>query len=89
MLKDAEVINEEDVQTTEVNVGTTVRIQDLETDEEFSYKIVGTTEADPLNNKISNASPVGKALIGNKVGDEVEIEAPAGKISYKVLAIKK
>ncbi|MGM0471472.1 MAG: transcription elongation factor GreA [Bacillota bacterium] len=89
MLNNAEVIKEEDVNTTEVNVGTTVTIKDLDTDEEFEYKIVGTTESDPSDNKISNASPVGKALLGHKVGEEVEIEAPAGKIVYKILAIKK
>ncbi|SDC84633.1 MULTISPECIES: transcription elongation factor GreA [unclassified Candidatus Frackibacter] len=89
MLRNAEVINEDEVKTTEVNVGTTVRIQDMETGEEFSYKIVGTTEADPLNNKISNASPVGNALLNHKIGEEVEIDAPVGKITYKILAIKK
>ncbi|SEM99090.1 transcription elongation factor GreA [Candidatus Frackibacter sp. WG12] len=89
MLRNAEVINEDEVKTTEFNVGTTVRIQDMETGEEFSYKIVGTTEADPLNNKISNASPVGNALLNHKIGEEVEIDAPVGKITYKILAIKK
>ena len=89
MLKNAEVINEDEVKTTEVNIGTIVTINDLETEEENTYKLVGTTEADPLNSKISNASPVGKALIGHKIGEEVEIEAPVGKIKYKILAIEK
>lgn len=89
ILNNAEVIDEDEVETTEVNVGTIVTIKDMETEEEYDYKIVGTTEADPLDNKISNASPVGKALLGHKIGDEVEIDAPAGKIVYKILAIKK
>jgi transcription elongation factor GreA len=89
MLKNAEVIDEDSVNTTEVNVGNTVRIKDLETEEEFTYKLVGTTEADPLNQKISNDSPVGNALIGRKVGEQVEIEAPIGKVNYEILAIKK
>ncbi|MBM7625029.1 transcription elongation factor GreA [Sporohalobacter salinus] len=89
MLNNAEIINEDEVDTTEVNVGTTVTIKDMDTEEEYAYKIVGTTEADPLDNKISNASPVGKALLGHKIGEEVEIDAPAGKIIYKILAIQK
>lgn len=89
MLKNAEVIDEEDVETTEVNVGTTVKIKDVDTGEEYTYKLVGTTETDPANQKISNNSPVGSALLGHEVGEQVEIEAPVGKITYEILAIKK
>ncbi|AGB40161.1 transcription elongation factor GreA [Halobacteroides halobius DSM 5150] len=89
MIKNAEVINEDEIDTTEVNVGTTVRLLDKEFDEEVEYKIVSSAETNPDENKISNASPVGKGLLGHKVGDTVEIDIPAGSIEYEVLAIKK
>ena len=72
-----------------INIGCTVRIKDLEYDEELEYKIVGSTEANSLKGKISNESPVGKALIGAKVGQKVEVETPAGIIVYKILEITK
>ncbi len=71
-----------------VYLGSTVIVKDLETDEEDNYTIVGTTEADPFKNRISNESPVGAAILGQKVGTVVEVNTPAGELSYKILEIK-
>ena len=89
ILKNAELVTDEDVDTSVINIGSTVRIQDLEFDEQMEYKIVGSTEANSLKGKISNESPVGKALIGAKVGQKVEVETPSGMIQYKILEILK
>ncbi len=89
MLKNAKVIDEDDIDTEVVSIGSKVRVLDVEFDEEVEYSIVGSTEADPSNYKISDESPVGNALIGNKVGSMVEVEAPAGVIQFKVLEIHK
>lgn len=70
-----------------VNIGCLVRVLDIEYNEEEEYKLVGSSEASSLQNKISNESPFGKALIGAKVGEVVEVEAPAGVVKYKVLSI--
>ena len=70
-----------------VQTGRTVRIKDLELDMEFIYKIVGTTESDPLNGKLSNASLVGQHLIGNKAGDVVEFAVPDGMAKYEILEV--
>lgn len=70
-----------------ISIGCLVRVLDVEYDEEEEYKLVGSSEASSLQNKISNESPFGQALIGAKVGDIVEVEAPAGVIKYKVLSI--
>lgn len=73
-----------------INVGSQVKLLDMEFDEEMEYKIVGSTEVDCLNGKISNESPVGLALIGAKVGDVVEVEVPSGDlVKYKILEIQK
>lgn len=87
LLKNVEVIDEDEVSLESINVGCKVRIYDMEFDEEVDYAIVGSTEADPLEYKISNESPVGSALIGAKVGEEVEVETPNGLIKLKVLDI--
>ena len=71
-----------------VSLGCTVVLKDMETDEEETYTLVGTTEADPFDNKISNESPVGKAVIGKKIGDVVVDVTPAGELSYKILEVK-
>lgn len=71
-----------------VSLGCTVVLKDMETEEEESYTLVGTTEADPFENKISNESPVGKAVIGKKIGDVVIAITPAGELSYKILEVK-
>lgn len=88
ILKNAEVVDD-DADSGVINVGCTVRIKDLEFDEEMEYKIVGSTEADSLQGKISNESPVGKALIGAKKGHTVMVETPAGLLKYKILEITK
>ncbi len=89
MLKNATVIDEDEVDTEVVNLGTKVKILELDSNEEYVYQIVGSTEANPLEYKISNESPVGSALIGHKAGDTVEIITPGGKIRYKVIEINK
>lgn len=71
-----------------VSLGCTVVLKDMETDEEETYTLVGTTEADPFDNKLSNESPVGKAVIGKKIGDVVVAVTPAGELSYKILEVK-
>jgi len=89
ILKNAEVVDDDDVDSNVINVGCTVKIRDLEFKEEMEYKIVGSTEANSLKGKISNESPVGKALIGAQKGDTVEVETPAGVIRYKILDFRK
>ena len=89
ILKNAEVVLEEDVDVNTINIGCSVRIQDLEYNEELEYKIVGSTEANSLKGKISNESPVGHALIGAKVGEEITVETQVGLLKYKVLEIQR
>ena len=89
ILKNAEVVVEEEVDLDKISIGCNVKILDVEFDEELEYKIVGSTEANSLKGKISNESPVGKALIGAKIGDIVEVETQAGVIKYKVLEIER
>ena len=90
ILKNAEVVVDEDVDTGKISVGCEVKLFDLEYDEEVEYQIVGSSEANSLKGKISNESPVGAALIGHQVGDTVSVVLPAGDtIEYKVLGIKK
>ena len=87
MLRNATVIEEDDAKGDTVKVGSKVRLFDKEFDEEVSYTIVGSTEANPMKGLISNVSPVGKGLIGSKVGEEVSILTPGGQVVYKVLEI--
>ena len=89
ILKNAEVVIEDEVDLDKINIGCLVRILDTEFNEELEYKIVGSTEANSLKGRISNESPVGKALIGSKVGEMVEVETQAGTIKYKVLEIQR
>ena len=89
ILKNAEVVDDNDGDSSVINVGCTVNIKDLEFNEEMEYKIVGSTEADSLKGKISNESPVGKALIGAQKGETVEVETPAGIIKYEILDFHK
>ncbi len=89
ILKNAELVIDDDVDSSVINIGCTVKIKDLEYKETLEYKIVGSTEANSLKGKISNESPVGKALIGAKKGQTVEVEAPSGMIKYKILEITK
>lgn len=89
ILKNAEVVVEDEVEVDAINIGCKVRIIDLEFDDEMEYKIVGSTEANSLKGKISNESPVGKALIGARVGDIVNVETHSGVLQYKILEIQK
>ena len=89
ILKNAEVVVEEDVDVDAINIGCSVKIMDMEFEDILEYKIVGSTEANSLKGKISNESPVGKALIGAKLGQLIEVETQAGTIQYKVLEIQK
>ncbi len=89
ILKNAEVVVEDEVDYDKINVGCTVRLFDEEFDEEIEYRIVGSTEANSLMGKISNESPVGKALMGAKVGDEVSVETQVGVCKYRVLGIER
>ncbi|NLK68171.1 MAG: transcription elongation factor GreA [Clostridiaceae bacterium] len=89
MLKNAIVIDEDEIDTDSVRFGTRVKVFDMDFDEEVDYYIVGSTEADPLENKISNASPIGSALMGKKKGDVVTVQVPDGTVTLKVLEIYK
>lgn len=89
ILRNAEVVVEEDVELDAINIGCLVKILDMEMDDILEYKIVGSTEANSLKGKISNESPVGKALIGAKLGQVVKVETQVGEIEYKVLEIQK
>ena len=89
ILKNAGVVDEEEVDINVIGIGCQVKILDMEYDEELEYKIVGSTEANSLKGKISNESLVGQALMGKKTGDVVEVEAQAGVIKYKVLGIER
>ena len=89
ILKNAEVVVEDDVDTKKINIGCKVTIKDLEFDEIMEFKIVGSTEANSLKGKISNESPVGKALIGAKKGQTVEVETQVGVLKYKIMEIQR
>ena len=89
MLKNAVVVDESEIPKDKVSVGSIVKVMDYEFDEEVEYTIVGSAEADPMNFKISNESPVGSALIGKKVGDVVEVAVPSGLSKFEVLEIRR
>lgn len=89
ILKNAEVVVEDEVDTDKINLGCKVTVYDFEFEEEMELKIVGSTEANSLEGKISNESPVGKALMGHHKGDIVEVEMPSGVMKYEVLKIEK
>ena len=88
-LRNVKIIDEDEIDTKTVQVGNTVQVLDMEYDEKIDYTIVGSEEADLLENKISNESPIGKALLGKKKNEVVEVEAPAGLLSFKILKITK
>ena len=89
LLKNAEVVVEDEIDLDKINVGCKVKLLDVEYDEEMEFFIEGSTEANSLQNKISNESPVGRALMGKAVGDVVDVETQAGVIQYKVLEIQR
>ena len=85
----AKIIDEKEIDTKTVQIGNTVKLYDEEFEEEIEYTLVGSTEVDLAENKISNESPIGKALLGRKKGEVVDVDAPDGIIKFKILAIKK
>ena len=87
ILRNAKLIDDEEISTDVVSIGSKVLVKDLEYDEEMEYTIVGSAEADPYEGKISNESPVGKALLGRKKGEVVEVHVPDGIIKYEILNI--
>ncbi|NFS07707.1 transcription elongation factor GreA [Clostridium botulinum] len=89
MLKNASIVDENEVPKDVVSVGSIVKVKDYEFDEEVQYIIVGSAEADPMNNKISNESPVGNGLIGKKVGDIIEVTVPDGVSKYEILKVNR
>lgn len=89
ILKNADIITEDEIDLDKISIGCKVKVYDVEFDEEMEFKIVGSTEANSLKGKISNESPVGKALIGKSVGDTIIVEMEAGNIEYKVLEIQR
>ena len=89
ILKYAEVVVEDNVDLGKVSIGCKVKIMDMEFNDEMDFKIVGSTEANSLGGKISNESPVGKALLGHKIGDTVKVDTQSGKIKYKILNIER
>lgn len=89
MLRNAKIIQEDEVDTEAVSIGSTVILKDMEFNDEVKYTIVGSAESNPLENRISNESPVGQALLGKKIGTVVEVNVPAGVIQYEILDIKK
>lgn len=89
ILKNAEVVVEDEVDVNKISVGCKVKVYDVEFEEEIEFKIVGSTEANSLKGKISNESPVGKALIGASIGETVSVEMPSGVMEYKVLGIER
>lgn len=88
LLKRVKVVKPEDIKKDVVHIGGKVKVKDIEFDEEIEYTIVGATESDPFNNKISNVSPLGAALVGKKAGERVEVQSPSGTIAYEVLEVK-
>ena len=88
-LRYAKIIDESEIDTKTVQIGNTVKLHDIEFDEDIEYTIVGSTEVNLEENRISNESPIGKALLGAKKNQVVNVEAPAGTIQYKILSIKK
>jgi transcription elongation factor GreA len=89
ILKNVDVVLEEEADLDKVSIGCNVKILDIEFDEELEYKIVGSTEANSLKGRISNESPVGRALLGKKVGEVVKVETQAGELEYKLLSIER
>ena len=88
-IRHAKIIDEAEIDTKTVQIGNTVKLYDVEFEEEVEYTIVGSTEVNLAENKISNESPIGKALLGAKKGSTVEVNAPAGVIKYQILSITK
>ncbi len=88
-IRTATVVADDEITTERVSIGTVVKVKDVDEGETYEYAIVGANEADPMEDKISNESPVGAGLLGAKRNQVVTIQIPAGQIKYKVLSIKK
>ncbi len=88
MLRNAKIVNREGNDKGSVHIGANILLQDMEYGDEFEYTIVGSAEADPMNNRISFESPVGKAILGKKIGEVVKVSVPAGVINYKILEVR-
>jgi len=89
LIQHAVIVEESDMKVGVVNLGFTVKVYDYDMDEEVEYAIVGTNEANPLLGKISDRSPIGSALLGARVGDEVEVSTPAGELKFKILSVER
>ncbi|MCR5303939.1 MAG: transcription elongation factor GreA [Lachnospiraceae bacterium] len=89
IIKNSEIVDENAVEEGKVGIGCTVKIKDVSAKEDLEYKIVGSSEASSLSGRISNESPLGKALIGHEVGETVKVSAPIGMLKYKILKISK
>jgi len=89
LLLGAVIVDESKIDTSIVNMGSVVKVYDVEFDETEEYNIVGSNEADPLNNRISDMSPIGKALIGKRAGDEITVEVPGGIVNLKILEVSR
>lgn len=89
MLKNAVIVDESEIPADTINVGSIVKVKDFEFDEEVEFTVLGSAEADPMQNKISNESPVGKALMGKKVGAVIEVPVPNGISKFEVLGIRR
>ncbi len=89
ILKNVEVVDEDDIDLEKINIGCKVHLFDVDMNEEVEYLLVGSTEADPLNGKISNESLVGRALLNRKLGETIEVETPAGVLMFRILDIKR
>ena len=87
-LKNARVVTKKEMRSGEVSVGTTVRLKDMGSNKTVEYHVVGSAEANPAEMKLSNESPVGKAIMGRKKGDVVEVAAPRGALKFKILEVK-
>jgi transcription elongation factor GreA len=87
-LANSRVVTKKEIKTSEVSIGTKVRLRDVKANKTIEYHIVGSAEADPAENKLSNESPVGKAIMGRKKGETVEVAAPRGKMKFKIMEIK-
>lgn len=89
ILKNAEVVDEDEIDLERISIGCKVKVYDFEFDEELDFYLVGSTEADSLNGKISNESPLGKTMIGARIGDVIQVELPSGTAEYKILDIQR
>ena len=89
LIENAEIIDETNMDVRSISLGSVVKLYDEDFEEEITYNIVGSNQADPLENKISDQSPIGRALMGKKAGESVTVIAPAGELHFKVLEVSR